>query len=108
NGVSRMTGIPLHEYLRLPEVPGGAELSVFCAAVVGAGISFLWFNAYPATVFMGDIGALALGGGLGALAMLSKNEVVSAIIHGVFFVEILSVMIQVSSFKLTGRRVFKM
>lgn len=108
NGAKQLVGIQLHEYLRLPETPGGAELAVFCAAIVGAGVSFLWFNTYPATVFMGDIGALALGGGLGALAMLSKNEVVSAIIHGVFFAEILSVMIQVSSFKLTGRRVFKM
>jgi len=108
NGAKQLVGVQLHEYLRLPETPGGAELAVFCAAIVGAGVSFLWFNTYPATVFMGDIGALALGGGLGALAMLSKNEVVSAIIHGVFFAEILSVMIQVSSFKLTGRRVFKM
>jgi len=108
NGVKQMVGIQLHDYLRLPETPGGAELAVFCAAVVGAGVSFLWFNTFPATVFMGDVGALALGGGLGALAMLSKNEVVSAIINGVFFAEILSVMIQVLSFKLTGRRVFKM
>jgi phospho-N-acetylmuramoyl-pentapeptide-transferase len=108
DGAKQLVGVQLHEYLRLPETPGGAELAVFCAAIVGAGLSFLWFNTYPATVFMGDIGALALGGGLGALAMLSKNEVVSAIINGVFFAEILSVMIQVSSFKLTGRRVFKM
>jgi phospho-N-acetylmuramoyl-pentapeptide-transferase len=108
NGVKQLVGIQLHDYLRLPETPGGAELAVFCAAVVGAGVSFLWFNTFPATVFMGDVGALALGGGLGALAMLSKNEVVSAIINGVFFAEILSVMIQVLSFKLTGRRVFKM
>jgi phospho-N-acetylmuramoyl-pentapeptide-transferase len=83
-------------------------LAVFCSAIVGAGISFLWFNTYPASVFMGDIGSLALGGALGGLAMLSKNEVVSAIIHGVFLAEILSVMIQVASFKLTGKRVFKM
>ncbi|HVE83445.1 MAG TPA: phospho-N-acetylmuramoyl-pentapeptide-transferase [Myxococcales bacterium] len=108
NGAKQLVGVTLHEYLRLPETKGGAELAVFCAAIVGAGISFLWFNTYPATVFMGDVGALALGGGLGALAMLSKNEVVSAIIHGVFFAEILSVMIQVISFKLTGRRVFRM
>jgi phospho-N-acetylmuramoyl-pentapeptide-transferase len=104
----RMVGVPLHDYLRLPEVKGGAELAVFCASIVGAGISFLWFNTYPASVFMGDIGSLALGGGLGSLAMMSKNEVVSAIIHGVFLAEILSVMIQVVSFKTTGKRVFKM
>src|SRR4029079_4561806 len=94
-GARHLVATQLHEYLRLPETPGGAELAVFCAAIVGAGLSFLWFNTYPATVFMGDIGALALGGGLGALATMSKNEVVSAIIHGVFFAEILSVMIQV-------------
>ncbi len=107
-GVARVVGEPLWSYLGVPEVPGGAELAVFCASIVGAGISFLWFNAYPASVFMGDIGSLALGGALGGLAVLSKNEVVSAIIHGVFFAEILSVMIQVTSFKLTGKRVFKM
>lgn len=104
----KLVGVPLYEYLRLPQVPGGAELAVFCAAIVGAGISFLWFNTYPASVFMGDIGALALGGALGSLAMLSKNEVVSAIIDGVFLAEILSVMIQVASYRLTGKRVFKM
>ncbi|HET9449547.1 MAG TPA: phospho-N-acetylmuramoyl-pentapeptide-transferase [Aggregicoccus sp.] len=107
-GVQRLVAVPLYKYLGIPEVPGGAELAVFCAAIVGAGISFLWFNTYPASVFMGDIGSLALGGALGGLAMLSKNEVVSAIIHGVFLAEALSVMIQVASFKLTGRRVFKM
>jgi len=104
----KLTGVPLYKYLGIPQVPGGAELAVFCAAIVGAGISFLWFNTYPASVFMGDIGSLALGGALGGLAVLSKNEVVSAIIHGVFLAEILSVMIQVASFKLTGKRVFKM
>ena len=108
NGAARLVGVPLYQYLGIPQVPGGAELAVFCAAIVGAGISFLWFNTYPASVFMGDIGSLALGGALGGLAMLSKNEVVSAIIHGVFLAEALSVMIQVTSFKLTGRRVFKM
>lgn len=102
------TGIPLHDYLGIAGVPGGAELAVFCGAVVGAGISFLWFNTYPASVFMGDIGALALGGGLGTLALLSKNELVSSIVHGVFLAEILSVMIQVASFRWTGKRVFKM
>jgi len=104
----QLTGVPLYEYLRMLPVPGGAELAVFCASIVGAGISFLWFNTYPASVFMGDIGSLALGGALGSLAMLSKNEVASAIVHGVFFAEILSVMIQVTSYRLTGKRVFKM
>ncbi|MHB8872671.1 MAG: phospho-N-acetylmuramoyl-pentapeptide-transferase [Myxococcaceae bacterium] len=107
-GVGKLVGVPLHQYLGIPAVLGGAELAVFCAAIVGAGISFLWFNTYPASVFMGDVGSLALGGALGGLALLSKNEVVSAIINGVFFAEILSVMIQVASFKTTGRRVFKM
>jgi phospho-N-acetylmuramoyl-pentapeptide-transferase len=87
---------------------GGAELAVFCASIVGAGIAFLWFNTYPATVFMGDVGALALGGALGGLAVLSKQEVTSAFILGVFLAELLSVMIQVASFRLTGRRVFRM
>jgi phospho-N-acetylmuramoyl-pentapeptide-transferase len=108
NGVRTLVATPLWKYLGIPEVPGGAELAVFCAAIVGAGISFLWFNAYPATVFMGDIGALALGGALGGLAVLSKNEILSAFIHGVVLAEILSVMIQVTSFKLTGKRVFAM
>jgi phospho-N-acetylmuramoyl-pentapeptide-transferase len=108
NGVHRLTGVPVYQYLGIAKVDGGAELAVFCASIVGAGISFLWFNSYPASVFMGDVGSLALGGALGSVAMLSKNELVSAIIHGVFLAEILSVMIQVASFKLTGKRVFKM
>lgn len=106
-GVPKLVGIPLHEYLGIAKVNGGAELAVFCAVIVGSGISFLWFNSYPASVFMGDIGALALGGALGTLAMLSKNELVSAIIHGLFLYEIVSVMIQVISFRTTGKRVFK-
>lgn len=104
----KLVGVPLHQYLGIARVPGGAELAVFCAAMLGAGISFLWFNAYPATVFMGDVGSLALGGALGTLAVLSKNELASAIIHAVFLGEILSVMLQVSSFKLRGKRIFKM
>ncbi|PZR12659.1 MAG: phospho-N-acetylmuramoyl-pentapeptide-transferase [Archangium gephyra] len=107
-GLRTLVGVPIHEYLGITRVDGGAELAVFCASIIGAGISFLWFNAYPASVFMGDVGSLALGGALGTVAMLSKNEVLSAIIHGVFLAEILSVMIQVTSFKLTGKRVFKM
>jgi phospho-N-acetylmuramoyl-pentapeptide-transferase len=104
----QLIGVPLWRYLGIPQVVGGDELAVFCASIVGAGIAFLWFNTNPASVFMGDVGSLALGGALGGLAVLSKNEVVSAIIHGVFFAEILSVMIQVTSFKTTGKRVFKM
>ncbi|HTO97952.1 MAG TPA: phospho-N-acetylmuramoyl-pentapeptide-transferase, partial [Myxococcales bacterium] len=92
-------GLNIADYLLIPHIPGAAELAVFCSAMAGAGISFLWFNTYPATVFMGDVGSLALGGGLGALAVLTKNEVDSAIIHGVFFAEIVSVMLQVFWFK---------
>jgi len=92
----------------MPQVPGGAELAVFCGAIVGAGVSFLWFNTYPASVFMGDVGSLALGGALGTLAILSKNEFASLIIHGVFAAEAVSVLIQVASYKATGRRVFRM
>jgi phospho-N-acetylmuramoyl-pentapeptide-transferase len=101
-------GFNVADYLLIPHIEGAQELAVFCAAMAGAGISFLWFNTYPASVFMGDVGALALGGGLGALAVLTKNEVDSAIIHGVFFAEILSVMLQVFWFKRTGKRIFRM
>jgi phospho-N-acetylmuramoyl-pentapeptide-transferase len=83
-------------------------LIVFCAALVGAGLGFLWFNAYPAMVFMGDVGALALGAALGVLAVLVRQEVVLVIMGGVFVMETLSVVIQVASFKLTGKRVFRM
>lgn len=107
-GVRQMVAVPVHEYLGIAPVVGGAELAVFCVSIVGAGIGFLWFNAYPASVFMGDVGALALGGALGVIAMLSKNELLSAIIHGVYLAEILSVIIQVTSFRLLGRRVFLM
>ncbi|PHV12771.1 phospho-N-acetylmuramoyl-pentapeptide-transferase [Chitinimonas sp. BJB300] len=95
-------------YLLLPHIPGAGELTVFCAAMAGAGLGFLWFNAYPAEVFMGDVGALALGAALGTVAVIVRQEIVLAIMGGVFVVEALSVMIQVASFKLTGRRVFRM
>jgi phospho-N-acetylmuramoyl-pentapeptide-transferase len=103
-----IAGFPLATYLRIPFIPGAEELGVFCAAMVGAGIAFLWYNTYPASVFMGDVGSLALGGGLGTLAVLTKNEVASAILHGVFLLEIVSVMVQVASFKMTGKRIFRM
>jgi len=96
-------------YLLFPNIPGAGELAVFCAATVGAGLGFLWFNAYPAQVFMGDVGALALGAGLGTIAVIVRQEIVLFIMGGVFVAETLSVMIQVSFFKATGgRRVFRM
>ncbi|MCL2178388.1 MAG: phospho-N-acetylmuramoyl-pentapeptide-transferase [Proteobacteria bacterium] len=103
-----LAGTPIHQYLGIAPIMDGAELAVVCASMVGAGVSFLWFNSYPASIFMGDVGSLALGGALGGLAILSKNELVSAIIHGVFLVEALSVVLQVASFKTTGRRIFRM
>ena len=96
------------EYLNLPHNPQAGELAVVCASMVGAGFGFLWYNTFPATIFMGDVGSLALGGTLGTVAVLSKHEVLSALIHGVFLVEALSVIFQVASFKLTGRRIFRM
>jgi phospho-N-acetylmuramoyl-pentapeptide-transferase len=95
-------------YLAIPYLPGTGELIVFCAALVGAGLGFLWFNTYPAMVFMGDVGALALGGALGTLAVLVRQEIVLVIMGGVFVMETLSVIIQVWSFKTRGKRVFKM
>jgi phospho-N-acetylmuramoyl-pentapeptide-transferase len=101
-------GFSIATYLRIPVIPGAAELGVFCSALIGAGIAFLWYNTYPASVFMGDVGSLALGGALGSLAVLTKNEVSSAILHGVFLVETVSVIVQVTSYRYTGKRVFKM
>ncbi len=92
------------KYLLLPHIPGAGELTVFCAALVGAGLAFLWFNAYPATVFMGDVGALALGGALGAVAIVVRQEIVFFVMGGVFVAETLSVMLQVGYFKYTKRR----
>jgi len=96
------------EYLSIPYLPKAGELIVFCAALVGAGLGFLWFNAYPAMVFMGDVGALALGAALGILAILVRQEIVLMIMGGVFVVETISVIIQVASYKLRGKRVFLM
>ena len=101
-------------YLLFPYIPGAGELLIFCAALAGAGLAFLWFNAHPAQVFMGDVGALALGGGLGTLAVITRQEIVLGIMGGVFVAEVLSVMLQVTWFKYTkkeygeGRRIFKM
>jgi len=96
------------EYLQIPAIPGAGELVIICAAIAGAGLGFLWFNTYPAMVFMGDIGALALGAALGAIAVIVRQELVLVIMGGVFVIETLSVIIQVASFKLTGKRVFRM
>ena len=96
------------DYLGIPFVPGVGEVVIFCGALVGAGLGFLWFNAYPAQVFMGDVGALALGAALGVVAVVTRQEIVLFIMAGVFVVETLSVMLQVASYKLTGRRVFRM
>ncbi len=95
-------------YLQIHFVPGTGELAVICGALIGAGIGFLWFNAPPAQIFMGDTGSLALGGLLGTIAVAAKHEIVLAIVGGLFVLEIMSVIIQVASFKLTGKRVFKM
>ena len=95
-------------YLQINHVPGAGELGVFCAALVGAGLGFLWFNAPPASVFMGDTGSLAIGGAIGAIALITKHEIVLVIIGGLFVLETVSVIVQVASFKLTGRRVFRM
>ena len=96
------------EYLGIPYVAGAGEIMVFCAAMAGAGLGFLWFNTYPAQVFMGDIGALSLGAALGVVAVIVRQEMVLAIMGGIFVAETLSVIIQVASFKLTGKRVFRM
>ncbi|HNQ04395.1 MAG TPA: phospho-N-acetylmuramoyl-pentapeptide-transferase [Thiobacillaceae bacterium] len=96
------------KYLALPHIPGAGELVVFCTAMVGAGLAFLWFNAYPAEVFMGDVGALALGAALGVVAVIVRQEIVLFIMGGVFVAEAISVMLQVGSYKLRGKRVFLM
>ena len=95
-------------YLQIPQIPGAGELVIICAAIAGAGLGFLWFNTYPAMVFMGDIGALALGAVLGTIAVITRQELVLVIMGGVFVIETLSVMAQVASFKLTGKRIFRM
>jgi phospho-N-acetylmuramoyl-pentapeptide-transferase len=96
------------DYLLLNAVPGTAELAVVCGALIGAGLGFLWFNAPPAQIFMGDTGSLALGGALGTIAVATKHEIVLGIIGGLFVLETVSVIVQVASFRLTGKRVFRM
>lgn len=96
------------DYLQIIQIPGAGELAVFTGAIIGAGLGFLWFNAPPAMVFMGDTGSLSLGGALGTVSVIVKHELVLAIIGGLFVLEAVSVMVQVASFKLTGKRIFKM
>ena len=96
------------EYLAIKNVPGAGQLAIFCGALVGGGLGFLWFNASPAELFMGDVGALALGGALGTISVLIRQEILLAVVGGIFVVEAASVVIQVASFKLTGKRVFLM
>lgn len=99
---------PVAEYLFIPHLESAEELSIYCASVIGVGFGFLWFNTYPAQVFMGDVGSLALGGGLGALAVATKNELLSVLLGGIFVLEAVSVIIQVGYFKTTGKRIFLM
>lgn len=100
--------VEFSEYLRIPYVAGAGELVIFCGTLVGAGLGFLWFNTYPAQVFMGDVGALALGAALGVVAIIARHEIVLFIMGGIFVVETVSVILQVGSFKLTGKRIFRM
>lgn len=95
-------------YLQLPSIPGAGELAIFCGALAGAGLGFLWFNTYPAQVFMGDVGALAIGAAIGTLAVITRQELLLVVMGGIFVIETLSVMVQVASYKLTGKRVFRM
>jgi phospho-N-acetylmuramoyl-pentapeptide-transferase len=100
--------IVFSDYLQIRHIAGAGELAIVCGAMIGAGLGFLWFNAPPASIFMGDTGSLALGGMLGTVAVATKHEVALAIIGGLFVLEAVSVIVQVLSFKLTGKRIFKM
>ncbi|MHC1696573.1 MAG: phospho-N-acetylmuramoyl-pentapeptide-transferase [Geobacteraceae bacterium] len=100
--------VKLASYLQVPYVAGAGELAILCGAMAGAGIGFLWYNSYPAEVFMGDVGSLPLGGGLGALAVITKQEILLVIVGGIFVVEALSVIFQVGSYKYRGKRIFRM
>jgi phospho-N-acetylmuramoyl-pentapeptide-transferase len=108
DGLAIMPTVLVACALGIPRVPGAGELVIICAAIAGAGLGFLWFNTYPAMVFMGDIGALALGAVLGLIAVIVRQELILVVMGGIFVIETLSVMIQVASFKLTGKRVFRM
>jgi phospho-N-acetylmuramoyl-pentapeptide-transferase len=106
--LSYVTGnVKLSGYLLIPYIKGSGELTVFCASIFGAGLGFLWFNCYPASIFMGDVGSLALGGALGTVALLIKKEILLVIVGGIFVVEALSVILQVGSFRMTKKRIFK-
>jgi phospho-N-acetylmuramoyl-pentapeptide-transferase len=108
-GLAYVTGnAVLADYLNIAHVRGAGELTIFCGTVLGAGLGFLWFNTFPAQVFMGDIGSLSLGGAIGTIALLTKHEILLVVICGLFVIEALSVVIQVISFKLTGKRIFRM
>jgi phospho-N-acetylmuramoyl-pentapeptide-transferase len=96
------------EYLKIQYIPGSGELVVFCGALLGASLGFLWYNAHPAEVFMGDVGSLSLGGALGAMAVVTKHELILVVTGGIFVVEAVSVMLQVASYRLTGKRIFRM
>ena len=100
--------VEFSNYLFIPYIAGTGELVVFCGALAGAGLGFLWFNTYPAQIFMGDVGALALGAALGTVAVITRHEIVFFIMGGIFVLETVSVILQVASFKLTGRRIFRM
>ena len=107
--ISYVTGnIVFSGYLQIPYIEGTGEISIFCGAIIGACLGFLWFNAPPAKIFMGDTGSLALGGSLGAIGIITKHEIVLAITGGLFVFEAVSVIVQVLSYKLTGKRIFKM
>ena len=107
--ISYVTGnIVFSEYLQIPYIEGTGEVAIFCGAIIGSCLGFLWFNAPPAKIFMGDTGSLSLGGSLAAVAIIVKHEIVLAIVGGLFVLETVSVIIQVISFKLTGKRIFKM
>jgi phospho-N-acetylmuramoyl-pentapeptide-transferase len=107
--IAYLTGnLNFSNYLQIHHVAGAGELAVFCAALIGAGVGFLWYNAPPAMVFMGDTGSLSIGGAIGTIAVIAKHELVLAIIGGLFVLETVSVIVQVASFKLTGKRVFRM
>ncbi len=107
--IAYLTGrVDFAQYLQIPYVAGSGELAVFCGSIAGAGLGFLWFNTYPAQVFMGDVGALALGAALGTVAVITRHEIVFFIMGGIFVLETVSVILQVASFKMTGKRIFRM